>query len=133
VTEKRVFTNGCFDILHRGHFELLKFCKNIGSVTVGINSDESVRRLKGSGRPIIKIEDRIFALSSCKYVDEVFVFDADTPLALIEQIRPDIIVKGGDYLPSQVIGSEFAQVVIFPYRNGYSTTEIAAQMGIREI
>jgi D-beta-D-heptose 7-phosphate kinase/D-beta-D-heptose 1-phosphate adenosyltransferase len=133
MAEKKVFTNGCFDILHRGHFELLAFCKNIGRVTVGINSDESVGRLKGNKRPINPIEDRVFALQSCKFVDEVFVFDSDTPLALIEQIRPDIIVKGGDYLPSQVIGNELAQVIIFPYKNGYSTTEIASQMGIQEV
>jgi D-beta-D-heptose 7-phosphate kinase/D-beta-D-heptose 1-phosphate adenosyltransferase len=132
MSEKKVFTNGCFDILHRGHYELLAFCKSIGYVIVGINSDKSVRRLKGNGRPIIPIEDRIFALQSCKFVDEVFVFDSDTPLALIDQIRPDIIVKGGDYLASQVIGKEIAEVIIFPFKNGYSTTKIATQLGIRE-
>ena len=133
MNEKTIFTNGCFDVLHRGHFELLAYCKKLGKVTVGVNSDASVRRLKGNKRPINRIEDRVFALQSCKFVDEVFVFDSDTPLALIEQIRPDIIVKGGDYLPSQVIGNELAQVIIFPYKNGYSTTEIASQMGIQEV
>ena len=123
-----MFTNGCFDILHRGHFELLAFCKNLGRVTVGLNSDQSVRRLKGNARPINKVEDRIFALQSCKYVDEIIVFDTDTPQALIEKIRPDIIVKGGDYVGAEVVGKDIAEVVIFPFKTGYSTTGIAAQI-----
>ena len=89
-----VFTNGCFDILHRGHMELLRYCKSLGTVTVGINSDASVERLKGPFRPYFNQDDRKFMLESCKYVDEVLLFEEDTPYALIEKLRPDIIVKG---------------------------------------
>ena len=119
---KRVFTNGCFDVLHRGHFELLKYCKSLGYVIVGLNSDTSVRSLKGKDRPIFSQEDRKFMLLSCKYVDEVCVFDEDTPYDLIKQTRPDIIVKGGDYTVGTVVGSDLCDVKIFSYIDGYSTT-----------
>ena len=92
-----VFTNGCFDILHRGHIELLKYCKSLGKVTVGINSDKSVSNLKGPRRPFFSQEDRKFMLESCKYVDDVIIFDEETPYNLIKTLKPDIIVKGGDY------------------------------------
>jgi rfaE bifunctional protein nucleotidyltransferase chain/domain len=117
-----VFTNGCFDILHRGHFELLKYCHSLGSVVVGVNTDKSVKRLKGKERPFFNELDRIFMLKACKYVDEVLLFDEDTPYNLIKQVKPDIIVKGGDYKPSQVVGNDLAEVVIFSYIKGYSTT-----------
>jgi len=119
----KVFTNGCFDILHRGHFELLKYCRKIGTeVIVGLNSDTSVKELKGDSRPIFSQEDRRFMLESCKYVDRVIIFDDKTPYLLIKEIRPDIIVKGGDYKPSDISGSDLAKVVIFNYIEGYSTT-----------
>ena len=119
-----VFTNGCFDILHRGHIELLKFCKQHGHVIVGLNSDSSVRRIKGPDRPVFPQQDRKFMLESCMYVDEVVVFEEDTPLDLIKSIKPDIIVKGGDYKKEDVVGNKLAKVLIFDYINGHSTTKI---------
>jgi len=121
---KTVFTNGCFDILHLGHISLLKFCRSLGDVViVGINSDESVKRLKGSSRPINGQEERKIFLESIKYVDEVHIFHEDTPFELISQIRPDIIVKGGDYRPEEVVGNNLAKVVIFETVDGFSTTK----------
>jgi len=127
---KTVFTNGCFDILHRGHLELLWFCKSAGKVVVGINSDESVKKLKGPSRPINNQEDRKFLLESLACVDEVIVFDEETPLNLIKQIKPDIIVKGGDYSISEVVGHNLAKVIIFETVDGYSTTKIAENLSI---
>jgi len=124
MMHKKIFTNGCFDIVHRAHFELLKYCKELGHVIVGVNSDESVQNLKGPGRPIFSANDRVFMLQSCKYVDEVRVFHEETPLNLIKQVKPDIIVKGGDYCPTDVVGNELCEVRIFNYLNGYSTTNI---------
>ena len=123
-TTKTVFTNGCFDILHRGHVELFKYCKSLGTVVVGLNSDESVRRLKGDTRPFFAVEDRKFMLESCRYVDRVEVFSEDTPYQLIKKIQPDIIVKGGDYEKNKVVGNDLAQVEIFKFVEGYSTTRI---------
>jgi len=119
-----IFTNGCFDIIHRGHLELLKYCKSLGYVIVGLNSDSSVRRLKGCNRPINTQDDRKFLLNSLQYVDEVRLFDESTPYNLIKQIKPDIIVKGGDYDASSVVGADLADVKIFSFVNGYSTTRI---------
>ncbi len=125
-----VFTNGCFDILHRGHLELLKFAKSLGDVLiVGLNDDESVRKLKGKGRPINKLEDRAFALLSTKWVDFVVPFSEDTPERVIRSIKPDVLVKGGDYSLDEIVGAEFVmsyggRVEIFPYVKGYSTTGI---------
>jgi len=130
-----IFTNGCFDILHKGHVKLLEFCKNHKGVSfggrslfprviVGLNSDESVKRLKGDSRPINKQEDRAYVLKSLKYVDEVIVFDEDDPYNLITKVKPDYIVKGGDYKKEDVIGNDLAEVLIFNYINGYSTTNI---------
>jgi len=125
MAKKKIFTNGCFDIVHRGHIELLKFCKAYGRVIVGLNSDVSVRRLKGSSRPIFSQKDRKFLLESCRYVDKVIIFDEDTPLELVKKIKPDIIVKGGDYTEDQVIGKDLCNsVIIFNYLDGYSTTQI---------
>ena len=97
---KLVFTNGCFDVLHRGHIELLKHCRVLGGdtgwVIVGINSDESIRRLKGDHRPIMSQDDRKALLEELSCIDEVVIFDEDTPYELIQRSKPDIIVKGGD-------------------------------------
>ena len=123
-TTKTVFTNGCFDILHRGHFELLKYCHSLGRVIVGLNSTDSVKRLKGDGRPFFGEEDREFALRSCRFVDDVIIFSEDTPLRLITELQPDIIVKGGDYAPEEVVGSNLCEVRIFNYIEGYSTTKV---------
>ena len=121
---KIIFTNGCFDILHRGHVELLKYCKTLGNkVIVGLNSDASIQRLKGDDRPINGEDDRKFLLESLQFVDEVLVFDEDTPYDLIKEVSPDIIVKGGDYKEEEVVGSDLATVIIFNYVDGYSTTK----------
>ena len=119
-----IFTNGCFDILHRMHIELLKFCKSRGDyVVVGLNSDASVKALKGDKRPVNKEEDRKFILESLKYVDEVIIFEEETPFNLVKELRPDEIVKGGDYKVKDIAGHEFAPVVLFNYNNSYSTTK----------
>ena len=121
-----VFTNGCFDILHVGHISLLQKCQSLscgGKVIVGLNSDSSVKRLKGESRPINNQNDRKILLESLKYVDEVIVFDEDTPENLLSKIRPTILVKGGDYSLEQIVGKQYAEkVVIFPYIDGKSTT-----------
>jgi len=122
---KVIFTNGCFDILHRGHYELLKYCRSLGSIViVGLNSDESVIRLKGKKRPIFSQKDRKFALEACRYVDHVMIFEEDTPYNLIKDIKPDIIVKGGDYKKKDVVGHDLAKVKIFKFVKGYSTTKV---------
>lgn len=121
---KTVFTNGCFDILHRGHLDYLKESAFWGErLIVGINSDSSVRKLKGSDRPINKEEDRKFALECLSFVDRVYIFDEPNPYELIKYIRPDIITKGGDYVPDNVIGNDLARIKIIPYTIGYSTTK----------
>ena len=119
-----IFTNGCFDILHRGHVELLRYCKSLGHVVVGLNSDKSVKLNKGPDRPFFNQEDRKFMLESCKYVDEVILFDEKTPLNLLKRVKPVILVKGGDYEPNEIVGSDLAEVRIFKYIDGYSTTSI---------
>jgi len=119
-----IFTNGCFDILHRMHIELLKFCKSRGDyVIVGLNSDASVKALKGDKRPINKEDDRKYVLESLKFVDEVIIFEEETPFNLVKELRPDEIVKGGDYKVKDIAGHEFAPVVLFNYNNSYSTTK----------
>ena len=121
---KTIFTNGCFDILHRAHVELLHHCAQLGDkVIVGLNSDASVSRLKGPSRPINPASDRQRVLEAITYVDKVIIFEDDTPLNLIKLVRPDIIVKGGDYRIEDVIGADYAQVILFDYIDGYSTTK----------
>ena len=124
-----VFTNGCFDVLHRGHIDYLEKSKKLGTkLVIGLNSDASVRRLK-IGRPINTQEDRKFVLLSLRCVDEVIIFDDDTPLKLIQSLKPDILTKGGDYKVSEVVGSDIVpQTVIIPFLSGYSTTNILKKM-----
>jgi D-beta-D-heptose 7-phosphate kinase/D-beta-D-heptose 1-phosphate adenosyltransferase len=125
VLKRIIFTNGCFDIIHPGHIDLLKKAKELGDyLIVGLNSDDSVRRLKGSGRPINDQASRKLSLEAIKYVDEVIIFDDDTPIDLIKRIKPNVIVKGGDYTPEQVVGNEVAEVVIVPTVYGFSTSNI---------
>ena len=120
-----IFTNGCFDILHRGHLELLKYASSLGDkLVVGLNSDKSVRCLKGLSRPIFTENDRKLMLESIRYVDSVIIFDEDTPYNLIKTVRPDIIVKGGDYKPHDVVGHDICEIKIFRYEENYSTTKI---------
>jgi D-beta-D-heptose 7-phosphate kinase/D-beta-D-heptose 1-phosphate adenosyltransferase len=124
-----VFTNGCFDILHLGHLKLLKHAATLGRrLVVGINSDASVQRLKGKSRPINNQAARQQALEQLGFVNEVVVFDQDTPYELIKQLHPAVIVKGGDYTPDQVVGHDIAPVVIFPIIEGYSTTKIIKEI-----
>lgn len=121
---KVVFTNGCFDILHRGHVEYLQKAKTLGDyLIVGINTNRSVRALKGMTRPINDENDRAFLIASLRCVDRVVLFDDDTPYELIKTVAPDILVKGGDYREDEVVGREFAkETVILPFVKGYSTT-----------
>ena len=124
--QKRViFTNGCFDILHKGHLTLLKQARELGDkLVVGLNSDASVKRLKGTDRPFNNVDTRREQLLLIPYVDEVIVFDDDTPYSLIKELQPDLIVKGGDYTVEDIIGHDLAPVHIVPTVEGYSTTKI---------
>jgi len=120
-----VFANGCFDILHCGHLRIFQYARSIGNhVVVGINSDASVRDIKGHGRPIIGQSERKEMVESIRYVDEVILFNELTPLRLIEEIKPDIIIKGEDWKDKQVIGSHIAEVKFVPILMRYSTTAI---------
>ena len=119
-----IFTNGCFDILHKGHVELLEFAASHGRLVVGLNSDASVKRIKGLSRPINSETDRKRVLEALRAVDEVIIFEEDTPYELIKRLKPDVIVKGGDYKAEEVVGSDISKVVIFPYLQGKSTTNI---------
>jgi len=128
--KKIVFTNGCFDILHRGHIEYLTKAKEFGDVLiVGLNSDTSVQRLKGKDRPINPEADRARILDALKPVDYVVIFEEDTPLRLIQMVKPDVLVKGGDYKVEEIVGSEYVmsyggKVEIIPFVEGKSTTKI---------
>lgn len=128
--EKVVFTNGCFDILHVGHVTYLEKARNLGKhLIVGLNTDASVRRLKGETRPLVHELDRARVLAALACVDAVVLFNQDTPTELIEQIRPDILVKGGDYTPEQVAGREYAgEVRIIDFEDGYSTTGVVEKI-----
>ena len=108
--EKIVFTNGCFDVLHRGHIEYLQYCKQQGDVVVlGLNSDNSVRQLKGPERPINNQHDRAAVLAALESVDYIVVFDELTPLELIKAVRPDFLIKGADWKDKGVVGQEFVE------------------------
>ena len=125
IEDTIVFTNGVFDILHIGHLKLLSHAKTLGNrLVVGINSDSSVKRLKGDLRPINDESTRKESLLMLGFVDEVIVFEEDTPLETITILEPNIIVKGGDYIPATVVGNHLATVVIFPTVEGHSTTKI---------
>jgi D-glycero-beta-D-manno-heptose 1-phosphate adenylyltransferase len=128
--DKIVFTNGCFDLLHYGHLHYLSAAKDLGDrLIVGLNSAASVRRLKGPSRPINDELTRIYTLASLQFIDAVVVFEEDTPLNLILSVQPDILVKGGDWQPHQIVGSEEVikkggSVRSLPFVDGYSTTNI---------
>ena len=124
--KKIVFTNGCFDILHVGHVKYLQKAKSFGDVLiVGLNSDDSIKRLKGDDRPVNTLEDRAYILASLEVVDFVVPFESDTPFDLIKIIKPDILVKGGDYKGKKVVGTEFAgELKLVDFVDGKSTTNI---------
>ena len=125
-----VFTNGCFDVLHRGHVSYLAAARDLGDcLVVGLNSDASVKRLKGENRPINNENDRALVLAALSFIDYIILFEEDTPKNLIEQVRPDILVKGGDYKIEDIVGADFVQknggkVLTIPFVDGYSSTKI---------
>lgn len=125
-----VFTNGCFDLLHRGHVHILREAKARGDMLiVAINSDRSVRGIKGRTRPILPETDRIELIAAMEMVDYVILFDEPDPCALIAAIKPDVLAKGGDWGPDGVVGADIVereggQVAVIPYLKGFSTTEI---------
>ncbi len=127
---KLVFTNGCFDLLHSGHIRYLTEARELGDrLVVAVNGDESVRRLKGDGRPLNPVDERMEVLAALTAVDYVFPFEEDTPAQVIREICPDVLVKGGDWAPEQIVGKESVEaagglVVSLPYASGYSTTEL---------
>ncbi len=128
--QRIVFTNGCFDILHRGHIQYLAEAAEMGDqLVVGLNTDESVRRIKGPERPFMDQESRAFILAALDFVSVVTFFNEDTPLELIHRIQPDVLVKGGDYQPEQIVGYDIVkakggQVVTCRFVRGSSTTRI---------
>lgn len=133
-----VFTNGCFDLVHRGHVQYLFAARALGDrLVVGVNTDDSVRRLKGEGRPIVPLEDRLYVLAGLACVDAVTAFDEDTPRELIAALLPDVLVKGGDYEADRVVGATEVRraggrVEILPYVEGRSTTGIIRALENRE-
>ncbi|MFH1681351.1 MAG: D-glycero-beta-D-manno-heptose 1-phosphate adenylyltransferase [Candidatus Eisenbacteria bacterium] len=122
-----VFTNGCFDILHVGHVDVLRRAKEAGDLlAVGLNTDESVRRLKGEGRPLVGEGERGEVVAALEMVDFVVLFGEETPARLIERLRPDVLVKGGDYSPDEIVGADTVrgsggEVIVVPLRAGVST------------
>lgn len=129
-----VFTNGCFDLLHRGHIEYLAAARALGdALVVGVNDDDSVRRLKGAGRPLVAADDRGHVLAALAAVDRVVIFAEDTPAALIAALVPDILAKGADYTLDAVVGRDTVEaaggrVVLIPIRPGYSTSSMLARL-----
>ena len=134
VPGRVVFTNGVFDLLHSGHIDVLSRARAEGdALIVGLNSDSSVRRLKGADRPVRNESERAYVLAALRDVDAVVTFSEDTPLALIRRLRPDVLVKGGDYAPDTIVGRDDVEswggrVVIVPLRAGQSTTAIIEKL-----
>lgn len=129
-----VFTNGCFDLLHPGHLALLSTASEQGHrLVIGLNSDASVKRLKGESRPVLNEQDRALILANLLFVDAVVIFDEETPLELISQLKPDVLVKGGDYREDEVVGASFVKdhggkVIIVPLKEGYSTSGLIRKL-----
>jgi len=125
-----VFTNGCFDLIHRGHVEYLAKAKKLGDILiVALNTDKSVRKLKGKGRPIIKLADRAYIMAHLDMVDYVTSFEAETPQVIISKLLPNILVKGGDYKPDEIVGAKEVnaaggKVVVIPFVKGRSSSKI---------
>ncbi|WP_116106257.1 D-glycero-beta-D-manno-heptose 1-phosphate adenylyltransferase [Lewinella sp. IMCC34191] len=134
VSQRTVFTNGVFDLVHPGHLTYLAQAAGLGHrLIVGVNTDESVRRLKGSSRPVMPLAARMQLLASLFFVDGVIPFDEDTPLELIKSLRPDILVKGGDYTPDTIVGATEVRswggsVEVLPYLDGHSSTGILSSI-----
>jgi rfaE bifunctional protein nucleotidyltransferase chain/domain len=125
-----VFTNGCFDIIHKGHIEVLARSADLGDkLIIGLNSDQSIQKLKGEDRPIIDEQARAILLASLEFVDAVVIFSEDTPLKLISALLPDVLAKGGDYEIETIVGHEIVQqnggkVKLVPFVDGFSSTTI---------
>jgi len=132
--KKIVFTNGCFDIIHRGHVEYLEKAKSYADILVlGLNTDKSVKRIKGESRPYVNEDDRAYVLSRLEAVDIVCLFDEETPLELLKKVKPDFLIKGGDYKLDQIVGRELVksqggQVLTIPFIQGKSSTSIIDQI-----
>ena len=132
-SERVVFTNGCFDILHHGHTEMLRGARALGDcLMVGLNSDQSIRLLKGEGRPVNDQACRLHQLAKLECVSHICVFDELSVKSLIAEVKPDVLVKGGDYVPRDVVGREIVEsyggsVIILPFLAGYSTTGLVGQ------
>ena len=132
--DKIVFTNGCFDILHKGHIEYLAKAASLGTkLIIGLNTDASVKRLKGDSRPINDENARALLLASLVFVDKVILFDTDTPRDLIDFVQPDVLVKGGDYKPEEIVGYDIVkakggEIVTLDFVEGYSTTSLIEKM-----
>lgn len=133
-----VFTNGCFDLIHDGHLRYLAAARELGDIlVVGLNSDQSVRRLKGPQRPVKTQESRALLLASLVQVDLVVIFEEDTPADLIRQVHPDVLVKGGDWAPETIVGADFVmgyggQVLSLPFHEGHSTTRLVDRIRSNE-
>lgn len=133
-SEKIVFTNGCFDILHLGHISYLAEAQSLGDkLVIGLNSDASVKKLKGDRRPINDVESRAMMLASFSFVNAVIIFEEETPIRLISAVLPDILVKGGDYEMNQIVGhdvvlSQGGIVKTIPFLEGYSSTKIISRI-----
>ena len=129
-SEKIVFTNGCFDILHRGHIDVLAKTADLGDkLIIGLNSDSSIRKLKEDNRPIVDEKSRALLLAAFSFVDAIVLFSEQTPINLITDIRPDILAKGGDYKIEEIVGYEVVQqnggeVITIPLTEGFSSTNI---------
>ena len=132
--KKIVFTNGCFDLLHPGHIKVIRESKKLGDILiVALNSDSSVRKLKGSGRPVVKAAERAQLIALMDDVDYVVIFNELTPLKIIRELKPDIITKGGDYKMDEIVGSDFVkstggQVVTIPLLKNHSTSRLIKNM-----
>ncbi|MAU36724.1 MAG: D-glycero-beta-D-manno-heptose 1-phosphate adenylyltransferase [Flavobacteriales bacterium] len=128
--DKIVFTNGCFDIFHRGHIELLARTADLGDkLIVGLNSDSSIQKIKGNSRPIIDEDSRALLLATLSFVDAVILFSEETPIKLITDIKPNILAKGGDYEKKSIVGHDIikkngGEVILIPYIDGFSSTNI---------
>jgi len=130
ASNKVVFTNGCFDIIHRGHIEVLARTADLGDkLVIGLNSDQSIQKLKGENRPIIDEQSRAILLAALSFVDAIVLFSEDTPIKLIGALLPDVLAKGGDYEIETIVGHEIVQqnggkVKLVPFLDGFSSTNI---------
>lgn len=120
-----VFSNGVFDILHKGHIDLLKFSRKLGKkLVLGINSDKSVKKNKGENRPLNSIKDRVKKIKQLNLVDQIIIFNEKTPIRIIKKLRPDVIVKGDDYTFNNVVGKNIANIILYKKTNNLSSTKL---------